>query len=193
VWPSPAHAGPPDLAARLVANGFREIGRGHLMVLEDPTACPPVGPRDVPLGVELRTIASPADVAGRELEDAALVLAEAFGALPGRSAELTDELRHTLDDPRVVVVLASADGQPAAVAKATTFEGCTYLSSIGTRGRFRGRGLGALVTRRAVEAGLAQGPELTYLGVFSDNEPALRLYGRLGFESVGESPDLLLS
>jgi ribosomal protein S18 acetylase RimI-like enzyme len=32
----------------------------------------------------------------------------------------------------------------------------------------------------------------TYLGVFSDNETALRLYTRLGFASVGESPDLML-
>ena len=33
------------------------------------------------------------------------------------------------------------DGEPAAVAKATTFDGFTYLSSIGTRAAFRGRGL----------------------------------------------------
>jgi RimJ/RimL family protein N-acetyltransferase len=32
----------------------------------------------------------------------------------------------------------------------------------------------------------------TYLGVFSGNEPALRLYSRLGFASLGESPDLVL-
>jgi RimJ/RimL family protein N-acetyltransferase len=30
-----------------------------------------------------------------------------------------------------------------------------------------------------------------YLGVFSGNEAAIRLYSRLGFATVGESPDLL--
>ena len=31
-----------------------------------------------------------------------------------------------------------------------------------------------------------------YLGVFSGNHAALRVYDRLGFASIGESPDLLL-
>jgi RimJ/RimL family protein N-acetyltransferase len=38
----------------------------------------------------------------------------------------------------------------------------------------------------------AREPGRTYLGVFTGNEPALRLYGRLGFASLGESPDMLL-
>ena len=36
VWPSPVHAEPADLAGRLAANGFRDIGGGHLMVLARP-------------------------------------------------------------------------------------------------------------------------------------------------------------
>jgi RimJ/RimL family protein N-acetyltransferase len=38
----------------------------------------------------------------------------------------------------------------------------------------------------------ADEPGRAYLGVFSGNEPALRLYARLGFVSLGEAPDLLL-
>src|ERR1700693_1643334 len=38
LWPSPGHASPPDLVARLRANGFRDIGGGHLMILATPTA-----------------------------------------------------------------------------------------------------------------------------------------------------------
>ena len=39
----------------------------------------------------------------------------------------------------------------------------------------------------------AQGSEWTYLGVFADNVPAIRLYEGIGFDRVGEaSPDLLL-
>jgi ribosomal protein S18 acetylase RimI-like enzyme len=40
--------------------------------------------------------------------------------------------------------------------------------------------------------GAADGPGLVYLGVHSGNTAAMRLYERLGFASVGESPDMLL-
>ena len=123
----------------------------------------------------------------------ASVLAASFGASPERAPELADDVRGTLDDPRIVLVLARVDGVPAAVAKATSFDGHTYLSSIGTLPGFRGRGLAGLVTRQAVAAAGDPGARDTvYLGVFSGNAPALRLYERLGFASLGESPDLLL-
>ena len=44
VWPSPVHAQPRDLAARLAANGFHDVGGGHLMVLDDPAAQPASAP-----------------------------------------------------------------------------------------------------------------------------------------------------
>jgi ribosomal protein S18 acetylase RimI-like enzyme len=120
-----------------------------------------------------------------------LVLAESFGAPAGRAAELASDLRATLGDERVLLVLARVDDEPAAVAKATTFDGLTYLSSIGTREAFRGRGLARLVTRLAVATG-GRGSRLAYLGVWTENEAALRVYDDLGFASLGASPDLLL-
>jgi ribosomal protein S18 acetylase RimI-like enzyme len=84
------------------------------------------------------------------------------------------------------------DGVAAAVAKATTFDGLTYLSSVGTLAGFRGRGLAGLATRHVMAVAGARARGRAYLGVFSGNAPALRLYRRLGFASVGESPDLLL-
>ena len=36
VWASPLHDAPADLVARLVANGFRDMGAGGVMVLVDP-------------------------------------------------------------------------------------------------------------------------------------------------------------
>ena len=106
--------------------------------------------------------------------------------------ELAGDLRRTLDDPRIALVLVRMDGEPAAVAKATTFDGFIYLSSIGTRRAFRGRGLGGLATRHAVAIGGGADAHVVYLGVFSGNAPAIRLYERLGFASIGEAPDLLL-
>jgi ribosomal protein S18 acetylase RimI-like enzyme len=192
VWPSPTWSEPADLVERLAGHGFRDIGGGHVMVLRDPASSPPVRPGEPGRGVTLHAIRTAADAAERDPEDLGLVLAESFGALPGRAAELAADLRRTLDDPRVVLALVRVDGEPAACAKATTFDGYTYLSSIGTRDAFRGRGLAGLATRHVMAAAGAHAAGRTYLGVFSGNEPALRLYTRLGFASVGESPDMLL-
>ncbi len=192
VWPSPVHAGPPDLALRLAGNGFVDVGGGHLMVMAHADAAGPVRPGEAARGVELRVIAGPADADARDLEDAGLVLATAFGAPASRAHELALDLEKTLPDPRVALVLVRVDGMAAATAKATTFDGWTYLSSIGTLPGFRGRGLGALATRQAIAVAREYQDSRPYLGVFSGNEVAIRLYERLGFRSVGESPDLLL-
>jgi ribosomal protein S18 acetylase RimI-like enzyme len=191
IWPSPMHSQPADLAERLAANGFRDIGAGHVMVLDDPAAARPVRPTEPGRGVTLHAIRTAADAAERDPEDIGRVLAESFGALPERGPELARDLRRTLDDPRIVLALVRVDGEPAACAKATTFEGLTYLSSIGTRDAFRGRGLAGLATRHVMAAAGAREAGAAYLGVFSGNVPALRVYTRLGFASVGESPDML--
>ncbi len=192
IWPSPVHAQPANLVERLAANGFRDIGGGHLMVLDDPSAAAPVRPTEPGRGVTLRAIRSPADAGENDPEDMGRVLAESFGALPERGPELALGLRRTLDDPRVVLALVRVDGEAAACAKATTFDGIAYLSSIGTRDAFRGRGLAGLATRHVMAAAGAREAGRAYLGVFSGNEPAIRLYTRMGFASVGESPDMLL-
>jgi ribosomal protein S18 acetylase RimI-like enzyme len=192
VWPSPAHGRPADLALRLERSGFRDIGGGHLMVLAEPGACGPIRPGEAGPGVTVHAITRTTDAEPTDADDMGLVLAQSFGALPGRAAELAQDLRQTFDDPRVVLVLVRVSGEPAAAAKATTFDGLTYLSSIGTREEFRGRGLAGLATRHAVAASGAATSLSAYLGVFSGNAAALRLYERLGFASIGESPDMLL-
>jgi ribosomal protein S18 acetylase RimI-like enzyme len=74
-----------------------------------------------------------------------------------------------------------------------TFEGASYLSSIGTARWARGRGLGSLVTRTAVADAVAAGSRWTYLGVFADNAVAIGVYERAGFRRLGgPAPDLLL-
>ena len=192
IWPSPRHSAPADLADRLRANGFREAGEGHVMVLPDPaSAATPVPADALGAGVTLHAVYTAEDARPGDIDDVGLVLAESFGAPPGRAAELAADLRLTLADDRVLLVLARVEGEPAAVAKATTFDGFTYLSSIGTREAYRGRGLARVVTRQAMALG-SRGSRYAYLGVWTGNEPALRVYGDLGFASLGVSPDLLL-
>lgn len=192
IWPSPVHAGPPDLAMRLQGNGFVDIGGGHLMVMAEPDDAPPLRPEEMPPEVTVQAIVGPGDAGPGDLGDAGFVLATSFGAPLSRARELAGDLERTLPDQRVVLALARVDGVAAAVAKATTFDGWTYLSSIGTLPGYRGRGLGALVTRQVIASAAALEAGRPYLGVFSGNGTAIRLYERLGFRSIGESPDLLL-
>jgi ribosomal protein S18 acetylase RimI-like enzyme len=192
IWPSPVHAGPADLAARLQDNGFMDIGAGHVMVMAEPGLAPPIRAGDLPADTTLTVIAGPGDAGPRDLDDAGFVLAASFGAPDACAHDLAMDLDKLVPDPRVVLVLARVNGVAAATAKATTFDGWTYLSSIGTLPGFRGRGLGALTTRQAIASAHEREDGLPYLGVFSGNAVAIRLYERLGFRSVGESPDLLL-
>ena len=192
LWPSPDHSQPPDLVTRLVEHGFVDVGGGHVMVLDRPDACPPVPVEQLDSGVTVESFRGGMGTTEVAARDIARVLAESFGVMPERELRLVAELDRALRDQRVSMVLARLDGEPAAVAKATTFDGMTYLSSIGTRPSFRGRGLGSLVTRQAVAIDAGPGRRLTYLGVFSGNEAALRMYSRMGFASLGEAPDMLL-
>ena len=79
------------------------------------------------------------------------------------------------------------------MARRASFDNLSYLSSIGTAGWARGRGYGRIATAAAARDAVGAGSEWTYLGVFADNVPAIRLYEGIGFEPVGDaSPDLLL-
>ena len=136
-------------------------------------------------------------VGGHAAADAARgiasVLVASFAVEPERRVAIELETVQGLADPAFHAVLVRVDGEPAAVAKRTTFSGASYLSSIGTDPAFRGRGLGRLVTSVAVRDALADGSRWTYLGVFEENVVAQRLYRSLGFEPLGRAgPDLLL-
>ena len=67
--------------------------------------------------------------------------------MPERRAGIEAETAASLGHPWFTHYLVRADGRPAAVARRATFDGLSYLSSIGTAGWARGRGLGSLVTR----------------------------------------------
>jgi ribosomal protein S18 acetylase RimI-like enzyme len=194
VWPRPLFNEPSDLAARLIANGWEDAGGAHVMVLQDtePNLVAARGP--VPPEVHVERLGRPSGgSARRAAADVALVLSEAFAVEPGRQTAIELETLAMWDRPEVEAVLLRVDGEPAAVAKRTTFDGASYLSSIGTRPAFRGRGLGRIATAVATTDALDSGSELVYLGVFEDNPSAIGLYRSLGFEIVGKpAQDLLL-
>lgn len=203
VWPSVSGDEPPDLVARLLANGFVDTGRGLLMARQVDAPLPEL---TRPAGVDVEVVR--AGAAPQVLLELARVLAEAFTShgesdavedsrdeaeIEAAAGAVAADLARVVDDPRVAFVLARANGTPAAVAKMTGGSGLAYLSSIGTRPAHRGRGLGALVTHGALLEGRRGGSRLAYLGVFEGNARAVELYSRLGFAVVGRPvPDLLL-
>jgi ribosomal protein S18 acetylase RimI-like enzyme len=194
IWASPLHDEPTDLVARLLANGFRDLGLGNVMALADPGPAREAAERPLPDGVTVERLAG---ISGSEAEVAAAgivdVLLEAFDVEGSRRAGVESETRVSLAHPWFTHYLLRLDGLPATVARRATFEGASYLSSIGTAVWARGRGFGALVTQLATADSLALGSEWTYLGVFADNVIAAGVYERSGFERVGEPcPDLLL-
>ena len=194
VWAAPLHDSPTDLVARLAANGFRPVGLGDVMVLGDPRASLRAAAEPLPTGVTLellsRVVGSAARAAASDVVD---VLLDAFDVVAERRPGIVEETVVSLGHPWFTHYLARVDGVPAAVARRATFDGASYLSSIGTAAWARGRGLGSLVTRLAGADAITTGSDWTYLGVFSDNATAIRVYERSGYERVGESAaDLLL-
>ena len=194
VWPSPGFDEPPDLAQRLEANGFADHGGGMLMALDAGGIAAPDDDPVVPAGVTVERLHHLDGAAAAAAAHAiAGVLLSSFEVEPPRRVAVELEAVMGLATDSYHAVLVRVDGQPAAVARRTTFAGASYLSSIGTEPAFRGRGLGRLVTKLVVADALAAGSRWTYLGVFEDNTVARSLYGSLGFLPIGGvAPDLLL-
>ena len=193
VWPSLGTNQPVDIVARLEGHGFRDIGGGHLMVLDDPDLARPPAPAEIPAGTTLTTMSAGRPATRANLRAFVEVSAAAFDAAGEVVDVLVEEALPSLDDPQVVRVLARVDDEPAAVCKVTTFDGLMYISTVGTAAPYRGRGLAGLATRAAIAASGGPGAGLPYLGVHSHNTPALTVYRRLGFVALGEAPDLLLA
>lgn len=194
VWTSPPHDEPVDLTERLLANGFENVGEGLLMVARDGELARAVLGAGVPEGTTLERLRL---VTGRTAADSATaimgVLLEAFAVGPDRGPGVLAETLASLGDERFTHYLIRRDGRPAAVARSATFDGISYLSSIGTTAAARGQGLGRLVTATAMLDAIEAGSGLIHLGVYADNGPARRLYESLGFVMSGHpGADMLL-
>jgi ribosomal protein S18 acetylase RimI-like enzyme len=194
VWVSPPHDEPSDLAARLAANGFEDVGDGLLMIAGDDRRARAAIGRGLPVGASLERLAGlRGTIAAAAAQEIVPVLLTAFAVEPERGPGVVSETLASLADERFTHYVIRLDGAPVAVARRATFDGLSYLSSIGTVERARGRGFGRFVTAVAMADAIAAGSELVHLGVFSDNEPAIALYEGLGFSMSGDpGPDMFL-
>lgn len=194
IWLGPPHDRPEDLEARLLANGFEDSGKGLVMATRSAEPFREALARRPAPDVAIQAVRDVRDPAEAQRVTAAIVdvLLEAFGVGEDRRPGVIVETLASLRDPRFAHYLVTLGGAPAAFARRATFDGITYLSSIGTKVEARGRGLGRLVTARAALDGFDEGSSWVHLGVFADNEPARQLYRRLGFtEACEPGPDML--
>jgi ribosomal protein S18 acetylase RimI-like enzyme len=195
IWATPVGDEPADLVARLDANGFRDMGKGDVMVLADPRPAMAATVEPLPPGVTIERLSGfTGDRATAAVHDVVDVLLDAFEMGETLRATLELETAASIADSRFTHYLARIEGRPAAVAKRGTFDGASYLSSIGTAAWAQRRGLGSLVTRLAAADATAAGSEWTYLGVFAENVGAASIYRGAGFVRIGQScPDMILA
>lgn len=70
-------------------------------------------------------------------------------------------------------------------AMASVEDGSCHIISIGVRRSFRRRGIGLKLMCEILLQCLARGISTAYLEVSTDNEPAIKLYKKLGFKVIG--------
>ena len=63
------------------------------------------------------------------------------------------------------------------------------IDSVATMPEYRGKGIAELLMYAVLEEGRKQGFSLTQVNMYIGNEPALRLYKKLGFEVIEETRD----
>jgi ribosomal protein S18 acetylase RimI-like enzyme len=203
-WLSPGFTSPPDLAGRLLGDGFMDLGGTFTMVLDgaagpawagaDTSRSPDTSHgRGLPAATRIERVSTAGDRRAAVLDGAALVMVDAFGAGSESRAQVLDDLARP-PDGRWDTCLVSVGDEPVAAGRRYTADGLTYLSSIGTRPAWWGRGLGTLVTQALAADGARAGGTLVHLGVDWQNARAMRLYRRLGFAILGDRmADLLLA
>ncbi|WJH34088.1 GNAT family N-acetyltransferase [Paenibacillus sp. CC-CFT747] len=76
------------------------------------------------------------------------------------------------------------EGQTVGMAAAVAEDGWAGWINVVTDQRYRRMGIGTEIARALTQWSLAQGAEHTYLQVIEDNEPAVRLYRKAGFERL---------
>jgi ribosomal protein S18 acetylase RimI-like enzyme len=119
----------------------------------------------------------PASLATHELLERRIFGIDAAHAERRRAAMLA-----ALEHSRLRAWIVWLQDEPVAVARLSQGEGVAGIHGVGVVPGRRGQGFGRLVTTIATRAGLALGNRIVWLSVQEENDRAVRVYARLGFE-----------
>ena len=168
----------PEVPASLLAAGFREAARPHLMVLTPGEQVePPLPPG---LTLEVLTPRSPL-AAAREFVS---VQRRAFGTPGSGPVSEADAswLVTSLVEGRAF--LARLGGTPVGTGMFThPFDGLTEIAGVATLEPYRRRGIGAAVTHAAAALAFSRGAEMAVLS--AADEHSGRVYAGVGFRASG--------
>lgn len=162
---------PPELDAVLARRGYR---------------------REAPTGVWVRSLASlpvPVDVPGCTLHVDEEVRGEwlstflAFSEAPPQVYPSLRDILTNITAQRGLFMLRQEDA-PVALALAVREGDLLGVFDVVVAPSARGQGLGRVLLDRLLVWGTRQGARLAYLQVMDDNQPARRLYTRLGFRPL---------
>jgi ribosomal protein S18 acetylase RimI-like enzyme len=90
----------------------------------------------------------------------------------------------TYDDDLDASRVALVDGEPAGICKLAIRGECGWIGGVGVALPHRGKGIGEALMRDVLEEARSRGLREVWLEVLFPNEPAIRLYEKLGFERV---------
>ena len=92
----------------------------------------------------------------------------------------------TYDDDLDASRVAILDDEPVGICKVAVRGDTGWVGGLGVNVPHRNKGIGVVLMRRTIEELRARGVRELWLEVLVQNEPAVRLYERLGFEHVRE-------
>jgi len=93
-------------------------------------------------------------------------------------------MSETWDDDLEASRVALVDGEPAGICKLAIRGDQGWISGVGVALPHRGSGIGEALMREVLGVARERGVRRVWLEVLTPNEPAIRLYEKLGFETV---------
>ncbi len=163
-------AEPIDLAARLARLDWVELERERIYATRRQPTVPHLSPA---LRVEAVTARSAGEC--QQIEQ------QVFGLAEGYAAARTEHLARAVEAGELRAYLVRLDGSAVASARLSASDGLAAISGVGVMPEQRGKGFATLITAIATRAALAMGNSLVWLSVDERNEPALKVYRRLGY------------
>ena len=160
---------PPGLDAELGARGYQRVDSTRVMV---STALPIAPAAPLPAGCHWATLNGPA-------------FAGAVGALRGSPAAHRQShalrLQHSPVPYQGYAIQRDTDGTVMACGQFAREADLVGLYDVFTQESARGQGLAGMLCERMLSISALQGARTAYLQVDSENQPALKVYRRLGF------------